>query len=155
MDVMTQQQRYKAMLHNRGRTGPELKLALALWHRGFRYLTHKGYKALKNNTLIGKPDLIFSKRKVAVFVDGCFWHGCSKCHKDPQQSGSWWVRKIEQNRKRDRRVTATLEQQGWIVLRIPEHSICTKTKLDRTICWLIAQITNEPTQIFDNTPRVA
>lgn len=132
-DVMTTSQRYRAMAHNRGRTQPERALASGLWRRGLRYFTHEGYAALTGRRLVGKPDLVFSRKKVVIFVDGCFWHGCSDCGKSPEQSGKFWVDKIDGNRKRDRRVTASLENDGWTVLRIPEHEVRTKAALSRTV----------------------
>ncbi len=63
------------MSHNRGRTGPERALASELWRRGLRYLTYEGYKSISGKRLVGKPDLVFSRERIVVFVDGCFWHG--------------------------------------------------------------------------------
>ena len=133
MDVMTPTQRHRAMASNRGRTRPERALASALWHEGIRYLTHEGYKSLTNKNLIGKPDMIFSRKRIALFVDGCFWHGCQVCNKSPDRSGEFWINKIRTNRKRDQRVTATLESEGWKVVRIPEHEVRTKTALMLTV----------------------
>ena len=133
MDVMTTSQRYRAMAHNRGRTRPERALASGLWRRGLRYLTNDGYRAVSGKRLIGKPDLIFPRKRVVIFVDGCFWHGCPDCGKSPEQSGQFWINKIAANRERDQRVTDTLRTEGWTVLRIPEHDIRTKAGLVQTI----------------------
>ena len=133
MDVMTVGQRYRAMAHNRGRTQPERALASGLWRRGLRYFTHEGYTTLTGRRLVGKPDLVFPGKKVIIFVDGCFWHGCLSCGKDLGQSGAFWAEKIATNRRRDERVTATLESEGWTVLRIPEHDVRTKSALAETV----------------------
>ena len=133
MDVMTVSQRYRAMAHNRGRTRPERALASGLWRRGLRYLTHDGYRSVSGERLVGKPDLIFPRKRIVVFVDGCFWHGCPSCGKAPEQSGEFWAEKIATNRRRDERVTAALETAGWTVLRIPEHDIRTKSALAETL----------------------
>ena len=133
MDVMTKSQRYRAMAHNRGRTQTERALASGLWRRGLRYFTHEGFTALTGTRLVGKPDLVFPRKKVVIFVDGCFWHGCSDCGKSPEQSGQFWVDKIANNRERDCRVTANLEGDGWTVLRIPEHEVRTKARLSQTM----------------------
>jgi DNA mismatch endonuclease (patch repair protein) len=105
VDVMTPEQRHKAMAHNRGRTKPELALARALWSLGARYLTHRGYRKRFGAGLPGSPDMIFTGQRMVVFVDGCFWHGCADCSGIPTQSGEFWARKIAANRERDRQVT--------------------------------------------------
>ena len=132
-DVMAPSQRHKAMAHNRGRTRPERALASGLWHRGIRYLTHEGYQSLKGCRLQGQPDMVFPRKRLVVFVDGCFWHGCPECDKRPEQSGAFWADKISANRQRDRKVTAALEGAGWTVFRIPEHAVRTKASLARTV----------------------
>ncbi len=137
MDVMTASQRYRAMAHNRGRTRPELALASGLWRHGLRYFTHDGYRAVTGKRLIGKPDLVFPRKRLVIFVDGCFWHGCTDCGKSAEQSGQFWTEKIAINRERDQRVTATLESDGWTVLRIPEHDLRTKVALTQTVEGLI------------------
>ncbi len=128
-DVMTPEQRHKAMARNHGRTRPERTLAKALWALGFRYLTGDGYKKRTGFALPGNPDLVFARRRLVVFVDGCFWHGCPVCRGIPQGSGDFWKKKIEGNVERDKRVTEALREQGWTVLRVPEHDLKTKTRL--------------------------
>ncbi len=90
----------------------ELKLREALWERGLRYR--------KNVTAIeGKPDIVFLGKKVAVFCDSEFWHGYNweERKKDFKSNQDFWIPKIERNIERDKEVNATLEAQGWIVLR--------------------------------------
>lgn len=130
---MTPTQRYRAMAHNRGRTGPERVLASGLWRRGLRYFTHDGYRAVSGKRLIGKPDMVFPRKRVLIFVDGCFWHGCADCNKTSTLSGRFWTEKIATNRDRDQRVTVSLQSEGWTVLRIPEHEVRTKAALAQTI----------------------
>ena len=146
MNALNPQQRYKAMAHNRGRTGPERALASGLWRRGLRYFTHDGYRAVSGNRLIGKPDMVFPRKRVVIFVDGCFWHGCSDCNKSAKLSGQFWTEKIATNRERDQRVTVSLQSEGWTVLRIPEHDIRTKTALARTINRLLSILCTSPQQ---------
>ena len=117
------------MAHNRGRTRPERALASGLWRMGIRYLTPQGYRSLTGRRLPGSPDLVFSRQRLAIFVDGCFWHGCSKCDKLAEVRSGFWIGKIEANRSRDQRVTTTLQEDGWVVLRIPEHDLHTKGSL--------------------------
>ena len=128
------------MAHNRGRTRPERALASGLWRRGLRYFTHDGYQAVSGKRLIGKPDMVLPRKRVVIFVDGCFWHGCAYCNKTSKLSGRFWLEKIATNQRRDQRVTTSLQADGWTVLRIPEHDIRTKVALARTIDRVIPQL---------------
>ncbi len=80
----------------------------------------------RRNLLVGSPDFSFSEQKVAMFVDGCFWHGCQKHCRIPKGNHAYWERKITSNMARDRLVTRTLGQNGWRVLRIWEHDLARK-----------------------------
>ncbi|WP_075079725.1 very short patch repair endonuclease [Terrimicrobium sacchariphilum] len=73
--------------------------------------------------LPGKPDFAFPRLKVAIFVDGCFWHGCPRHYKPPTTRGAFWEQKILTNRKRDRRVSRELRAKGWQVVRIWECAL--------------------------------
>jgi DNA mismatch endonuclease (patch repair protein) len=73
--------------------------------------------------LPGKPDFAFAKQKVAVFVDGCFWHGCPKCYTRPKTNRAFWDKKRTDNMARDKRVTRQLRRQGWKVIQIWQHSL--------------------------------
>jgi DNA mismatch endonuclease (patch repair protein) len=73
--------------------------------------------------LPGRPDFVFPEQKVAVFVDGCFWHGCPKCYTRPKTNRKFWDKKREDNMARDKRVTRQLRRQGWKVIRIWQHSL--------------------------------
>lgn len=97
-------------------TRPELTLRRALWGRGFRY---------RINYRIGRTsaDLVFVRAKVAVFVDGCFWHGCPEHYTKPRSNPEFWRRKLADNVERDSRNTRLAEGKGWKVLRIWEHEI--------------------------------
>jgi len=100
----------------RGRdTTPELALRRAVWALGGRY-------RLKYS-LMGKPDMIFPGPRVAVFVDGCFWHGCPEHGAQPKTNRDFWERKLARNKERDEVVSANLCNDGWIVLRFWEHEI--------------------------------
>lgn len=70
--------------------------------------------------LPGKPDFAFPKAKVAIFVDGCFWHGCPKCYSEPATNTDFWKNKVLSNKRRDRRVSRELRNKGWKVLRLWE-----------------------------------
>ena len=137
-------QRYRAMAHNRGRTGPERALASGLWHWGVRYFTHEGYKSVKGMKLPGSPDMVLPRKRIAIFVDGCFWHGCQKCRKHEDLRGEFWVSKITDNIQRDLRVTRDLTDASWAVLRIPEHDLKPREALAETIERVAALIHSTP-----------
>jgi DNA mismatch endonuclease, patch repair protein len=73
--------------------------------------------------IVGKPDFYFSKWRIAVFVDGCFWHACPKCFQAPQQNRQFWMEKILRNKRRDRSVTRALRRDGITIIRLWEHDI--------------------------------
>jgi DNA mismatch endonuclease (patch repair protein) len=75
-----------------------------------------------------RPDFVFSRLRVAVFVDGCFWHACPKHATKPKNNRAFWKRKLEANTARDRLVTRTLRKNGWRVLRIWEHELARKNE---------------------------
>lgn len=97
-------------------TSPELLLRSALWQRGVRY-------RLNYRTPIGRPDIVIPRRRIAIFVDGCFWHGCPDHYSRPRASEPYWAEKLRSNIERDIRQTAVLEEQGWRVIRIWEHQV--------------------------------
>jgi len=98
-------------------TGPELLLRKALWHLGLRYRLQV--------PLPGKPDIAFPGKRLAVFVDGCFWHGCPLHATRPKGNQTFWDRKLRENMQRDERTTAALKASGWTVLRVWEHEVAT------------------------------
>lgn len=111
--------RRRNMQANRRRdTGPERALRSLLHAAGYRYRVD-----LRISTKDGsaRPDVVFTRRKVAVFVDGCFWHSCPVHGRPPTTNTTYWSPKLERNRQRDIRNTALLEQEGWIVVRVWEH----------------------------------
>lgn len=72
----------------------------------------------------GRPDFLFAEKRIAIFVDGCFWHGCPTCRRNvPHSRRRFWLDKIALNRRRDRHVTNTLEAQGYTVFRLWEHQL--------------------------------
>lgn len=73
--------------------------------------------------IYGNPDFANRKEKVAIFVDGCFWHGCRKHFKPPTSNTEFWRHKIERNIERDREVTKNLRHEGWRVIRVWEHEL--------------------------------
>lgn len=73
--------------------------------------------------LPGKPDFVFQSHRLAIFIDGCFWHGCPRCYRLPEDNRAYWAEKVASNRRRDRRRTRELRALNWTVLRIWEHSL--------------------------------
>ncbi len=88
-------------------TKPELLLRRALWTAGLRYRKHPV-------NVVGTPDVVFRARRIAVFIDGCFWHGCPEHYRRPPTSdGGYWPAKLLRNVERDRRQTSALRDDGW------------------------------------------
>jgi DNA mismatch endonuclease, patch repair protein len=76
--------------------------------------------------IFGKPDFVFMRPRIAVFIDGCFWHGCPKHSSQPTSNHAFWKNKIKKNKDRDRLVTRTLKRSGWRVIRIWQHDLVRK-----------------------------
>lgn len=135
----TKEQISRNMKHNKSKdTKPELSLRKELWKRGLRY--RKNYKGV-----CGKPDIVFLKAKIAVFVDGKMWHGYNWEHQknDFKSHREFWIPKIEQNIERDSIVNKTLTEQGWQVLRFWDFEI----KKDVVAC------ANQIEQIYKNNSK--
>ncbi len=96
---------------------PELAVRRALHSRGLRYRVAWPVPGQKRRTI----DIAFTRKRVAIFIDGCFWHGCPVHGTSPKANAAWWASKISTNRARDAAVTAQLEGMGWIVMRFWEH----------------------------------
>jgi DNA mismatch endonuclease (patch repair protein) len=77
----------------------------------------------RNYPLVGKPDFVFPQRRTVVFIDGCFWHGCTKHCRMPSSNIDYWNAKIERNKTRDKQISKTLKEKGWNVIRIWEHAV--------------------------------
>lgn len=118
MDDRTKEVRSRTMsrIRSRGNRSTELRLIALMKAYGI-----KGWR--RHLPLPGTPDFVFRKERLAVFVDGCFWHGCPNCYTAPQDNKGFWQEKIRSNRQRDRRVVRELRQRGWRVLRIWEHAL--------------------------------
>ncbi len=97
-------------------TRPEKKVRRLLWASGKRFRIH-------DVKVFGTPDISNKKRKIAIFVDGCFWHGCGKCYKQPKTNSEFWKNKIVRNKKRRHLVQAVLKKENYKVLEFWEHEI--------------------------------
>ena len=73
--------------------------------------------------LIGRPDFVFDKHRLVVFVDGCYWHGCPECGRPPHSNLEYWTPKLDGNRRRDKAATSELKAAQWGVLRVWEHEL--------------------------------
>jgi len=107
----------------RGHGNKDTELALI---RLFRLQGITGWR--RHRPLLGKPDFVFPKLRLAVFVDGCFWHGCPLHSTKPKNNAAFWDKKLAANKVRDRNVTGILRKEGWRVLRIWEHELTRKNE---------------------------
>jgi DNA mismatch endonuclease (patch repair protein) len=109
----------KRMRRNRKRdTGPERAVRSALHARGLRYrVNHR----LRLPELAVRPDIVFTRARLAIFIDGCFWHSCPEHGTAPVRNVEYWAPKLRRNVERDRRVDRALSEAGWLVLRAWEH----------------------------------
>lgn len=119
MDTVSPEIRSRVMARVRSQRNrsTEWRLRSALARAGIRGWT------LNVGDVPGRPDFAFPARRLAIFVDGCFWHGCPACKRVPSSNVEYWSPKIARNRKRDRTVSASLKKDGWKVLRIWEHQL--------------------------------
>jgi DNA mismatch endonuclease (patch repair protein) len=117
-DVFTKKKRSAVMaaIRSTGNRATEISLI-----RIFRENGIKGWR--RHLPLPGKPDFVFRKERVAVFVDGCFWHGCAAHCRMPTSNRRYWRKKIARNFYRDREVRKNLTIAGWTVMRVWEHSL--------------------------------
>lgn len=98
-------------------TKPEIELRSALHRRGLRFRVQLKVPGNRRRTI----DIAFTRARLAVYVDGCFWHGCPDHHLLPRANSEWWQWKVELNRRRDQDTNDALAAAGWRVLRIWEH----------------------------------
>lgn len=113
--------RIMSRIRSKGNLSTERRLRMLLVRAGI-----SGWRALPAD-IPGNPDFIFPDRSLAVFVDGCFWHGCPKCYHRPSSNRKYWDAKALRNIARDKRVRGKLRRNGWSVLRIWEHDLAVPT----------------------------
>jgi DNA mismatch endonuclease (patch repair protein) len=117
-DVFSKSKRSEVMSRIRCRGNRSTELAL------IRILRQEGIVGWRRNSaLSGRPDFVFPSRRVAIFVDGCFWHACPEHCNSPQTNAAFWRAKLDANRARDTRVNRALSDAGWTVMRIWEHEL--------------------------------
>jgi DNA mismatch endonuclease (patch repair protein) len=117
-DVFSVEVRSRVMsaIRSRGNLKTEVELAKIFRKSGIR-----GWRRHQN--VHGRPDFVFAKLRVAIFVDGCFWHGCPRHGRKPTSNQQYWTPKLKRTRARDERYTAELRQGGWLVIRIWQHEL--------------------------------
>ncbi|WP_406100271.1 very short patch repair endonuclease [Streptomyces sp. NBC_01013] len=98
-------------------TAPEVAVRKLLHASGYRYRLNERVPHMPRRTI----DIAFTRAKVAVFMDGCFWHGCPEHATQPKANAEWWRQKLDRNMARDAETTAHLVTEGWTVLRFWEH----------------------------------
>ena len=115
VDLISKETRSRIMSAIRSiNTKPEIILRKALWSKGLRYRIHYGKE---------KIDIAFPGKKLAVFVDGCFWHGCPLHSHLPKSNQQYWLPKLKRNIERDQQKNERLKASGWVVLRFWEHEL--------------------------------
>ena len=126
--------RSKAMsaVKGKGNKTTEVRFRLALVRSGI-----SGWK-MHASEIIGKPDFYFPEKKLAIFIDGCFWHGCPKCGHIPKTNTEYWREKISRNKKRDKSVTRKLRYRNYKVIRIWEHEL--KGSINKHVREIISSI---------------
>ncbi len=135
-DKFSKDKRSKVMAAIRSRdTSPELALRKAIWASGLRFRKFYGTK---------KIDIAFPTKKLAIFIDGCFWHGCPIHSHIPKSNQDYWIPKLEKNKKRDILTNLELESNGWVVLRFWEHELKEKENIDRVTNKIISIVAQLP-----------
>lgn len=101
----------------RAHSRPEVSLRRELHRRGLRFSLH--------GRLPGRPDIVLTRAKLAIFVDGCFWHMCPEHGVLPKNNHDWWLSKLQRNVERDREKDSALQAMGWVPLHVWEHEALT------------------------------
>jgi DNA mismatch endonuclease (patch repair protein) len=141
-DVFTKAKRSAVMslIRRSGNKDTELRLIEIIKAHGIT-----GWR--RGSPLVGKPDFIFPKLRLAVFVDGCFWHACPKHFRMPRSRSEFWAQKISRNQERDRLVNSTLQNNGWKVVRIWEHALVPQQR-EITLAWFRRLVEKRTLEIF-------
>ena len=128
--------RIMASVRSTGNRTTEVLMGKLLWNSGLR-----GYR--KHWRVPGKPDFAWPGRKIALFVDGCFWHGCPRCNRPSKSNLAFWRKKIVDNQRRDSKVCRQLRRQGWKVKRVWECRVMSLSTLESIQSLFSAQATGD------------
>lgn len=123
---VTKRSEIMSRVKSRGNESTELRLI-----RLFRMYKIKGWR--RRSRIFGSPDFVFPNQRLAIFVDGCFWHGCPMHGTLPRTNRAFWQEKLRRNRMRDRLVNKTLKQRGWKTLRLWQHDLRNGDKVIRRL----------------------
>lgn len=123
---------------------PEMALRSRLHRAGLRFRVDF---PIETGGIRVRPDIVFTKAKVAIFVDGCFWHRCQDHRTVPSRNNDYWAPKLEANVQRDRRVGSALLADGWRVERVWEH------EAPQTAAQRVASIVNQRRRLLDQVKR--
>lgn len=140
MDVFSKRKRSEVMSRIRGRGNRSTEEAMADLFRLHKITGWRRHSA----QVLGHPDFYFPRLRIAVFIDGCFWHACGKCFKMPVQNHVFWERKVRNNRRRDRLVTRTLRSRDVRVYRVWEHDLERQTRRFFAVFRSICAAANQP-----------
>jgi DNA mismatch endonuclease (patch repair protein) len=145
-DVFTKKKRSQVMaaIRSRGNKATELRLAAILRAAGIT-----GWR--RHQPILGHPDFIFRRERLAVFVDGCFWHGCRWHCRMPRDNRPYWQKKISRNAARDQATNKLLRRAGWRVIRIWGHSLSSPQLVAAKI---ISELSQAP-EACNSIPRTA
>ena len=144
-DTFTKQQRHDCMSHIRSKnTKPEIMLRKSLFAKGFRY-------RINNKKLPGTPDIVLTKYRTVIFVNGCFWHGHRNCKKYtvPKTNTDFWKRKVKRNKARDEKVMRELEILGWNIIVVWECQL-QKSELTKTVSKVNKELVRNHVQYCNN-----
>jgi len=127
-DIFTKCERSQIMRKVKSKRNKSTELKL------FQYFRKNGITGWRRNyKLFGKPDFVFPKERVAIFTDGCFWHGHNCRNLKPQDNRDYWTKKIEKNKKRDKEVTKRLTEKNWTVIRLWECELKDGKNINRKV----------------------
>ena len=131
-DTFSRERRSEIMSRIKGRNNQATELKLI---KVFRANRIKGWR--RGQPIFGKPDFVFPEARIAIFVDGCFWHSCPLHGEIPATNKAFWKTKLTRNQKRDLVVNSTLKKEGWKVVRVCQHDLATPKNIAKKIARLV------------------
>jgi DNA mismatch endonuclease (patch repair protein) len=134
-DVFSRKKRSDILSRVKGRGNVATELRLI---RIFRKYSITGWR--RHLSVFGNPDFVFPKLHLAIFVDGCFWHGCPLHGSLPETNRKFWERKLERNKTRDRLVNRALKAKGWIILRLWQHELLQQDRVAKHVKAVLIKI---------------
>ena len=139
-DVFSKTKRSQVMAAIRGKGNKDTELKLVGILR-----THDITGWRRHQQLPGCPDFIFRRERIALFVDGCFWHNCPKHGRKPGTNRAYWIPKLRRNQKRDAAVKRSLTKSGWVVIRLWEHELAAPNQVAKKLIRALTLLRKMPT----------